>query len=143
MSCVKTWREFHDLGDVAVLIRELDLRTVAEAESILAQYYDLARYPAKARYLLEELIGGSLIQSLSQPQLPDRVSRASQVSELHLGVLARQNHAIRAALERCQYSVARSGVWRTHLLWFAAVGISMSIPGHNFVDAPANPLRAR
>jgi hypothetical protein len=49
--------EFHDLGDVGVLVRELSLKSVAEAESILSQYYDSARYPAKARYLLEELIG--------------------------------------------------------------------------------------
>ena len=59
MKCLamRLGEEFQDLADVAVLVRELGLRTVAEAESILGQYYDLARYPAKTRYVLEELIG--------------------------------------------------------------------------------------
>ena len=59
MKCLalRLGEEFQDLGDVAILVRELGLRTVGEAESILGQYYDLTRYPAKARYLLEELIG--------------------------------------------------------------------------------------
>ena len=61
MKCLalRLGEEFHDLGDVAVLIRELRLRTVAGAEYILGQYYDLARYPAKTRYVLEELIGAT------------------------------------------------------------------------------------
>ena len=59
MKCLamRLGEEFQDLADVAVLVRALGLRTVAEAESILGQYYDLARYPAKTRYVLEELIG--------------------------------------------------------------------------------------
>ncbi len=58
MKCLalRLGEEFHDLQDVAVLVRELGLRSIEEAESILGQYYDLARYPAKARYVLEELI---------------------------------------------------------------------------------------
>ena len=58
MKCLalRLGEEFHDLEDVAVLVRELGLRTVAEAESILGQYYDLGRYPAKTRYVLEELM---------------------------------------------------------------------------------------
>ncbi|MSV32087.1 MAG: hypothetical protein EXQ57_06160 [Bryobacterales bacterium] len=61
MKCLalRLGEEFQDLQDVAVLVRELGLRTVAEAESILGQYYDLARYPAKTRYVLEELMGAS------------------------------------------------------------------------------------
>jgi hypothetical protein len=61
MKCLalRLGEEFHDLGDVAILIRELGLRTLAEAESILGQYYDLARYPAKARYVLEELMSAT------------------------------------------------------------------------------------
>lgn len=60
MKCLamRLGEEFRDLDDIAVLVRELGLRTVAAAESILGQYYDLARYPAKARYVLEELIDG-------------------------------------------------------------------------------------
>ncbi|MBI4904676.1 MAG: hypothetical protein HY820_13630 [Acidobacteria bacterium] len=62
MKCLalRLGEEFQDLQDVAVLVRELGLRTVAEAESILGQYYDLARYPAKTRYVLEELLGGGI-----------------------------------------------------------------------------------
>ena len=60
MKCLalRLGEEFQDLGDVTVLVRELGLRTVGEAEAILSQYYDLARYPAKTRYLLDELLGG-------------------------------------------------------------------------------------
>jgi hypothetical protein len=58
MKCLalRLGEEFQDLADVTILVRELGLRSIAEAESILGQYYDLARYPAKARYVLEELI---------------------------------------------------------------------------------------
>jgi hypothetical protein len=58
MKCLalRLGEEFQDLGDVAILIRELGLTTLAETESILGQYYDLARYPAKTRYVLEELM---------------------------------------------------------------------------------------
>jgi hypothetical protein len=58
MKCLamRLGEQFQDLNDVAVLARELGLHTVAEAESILGQYYSLDRYPAKARYLLEELL---------------------------------------------------------------------------------------
>jgi hypothetical protein len=61
MKCLalRLGEEFQDLGDVSVLVRELGLRSVAEAESILGQYYDLARYPAKTRYVLEELMAAS------------------------------------------------------------------------------------
>ena len=61
MKCLalRFGEEFQDLGDVAILVRELGVRTVAEAEAILEQYYDLARYPAKTRYVLEELLGAS------------------------------------------------------------------------------------
>ena len=58
MKCLalRLGEEFQDLQDVAVLVRVLGLRTVAEAEFILGQYYDLAQYPAKTRYVLEELL---------------------------------------------------------------------------------------
>ncbi len=58
MKCLalRLGEEFQDLQDVTFLVRELGLRSVAEAESILSQYYELARYPAKARYVLEELL---------------------------------------------------------------------------------------
>jgi hypothetical protein len=58
MKCLalRLGEEFHDYEDVRVLIRELGLRTVAEAETILSRYYVLERYPARARYVLEELM---------------------------------------------------------------------------------------
>jgi hypothetical protein len=49
--------EFQDPDDAGVLVRALGLRTVSAAESILSRYYPLERYPAKTRYVLEELIG--------------------------------------------------------------------------------------
>ena len=61
MKCLalRLGEEFQDFADVAFLIRELGLRTLAEAEFILGQYYDLAQYPAKARYVLEELMSAA------------------------------------------------------------------------------------
>jgi hypothetical protein len=48
--------EFQDLDDTRVLLRTLNLKTMAEAEAILGRYYALDRYPAPARYVLEELL---------------------------------------------------------------------------------------
>jgi hypothetical protein len=48
--------EFQDLDDIKTLIHALGLRTVAEAERLLGNYYPADRYPAKARYILEELL---------------------------------------------------------------------------------------
>ena len=61
MKCLalRLGEELQDLDDVIVLVRELGLRTVAQAKFILDQYSALDRYPAKTRYLLEELIGAS------------------------------------------------------------------------------------
>jgi hypothetical protein len=61
MKCLamRLGEEFQDVGDIAVLIRELGIRTLAEAESVLGQYYDAGRYPAKTRYVLEELLDAS------------------------------------------------------------------------------------
>lgn len=58
MKCLalRLGEEFQDLADVGVLIRALKIGSVAEAERILERYYPLDRYPAKARYILEELI---------------------------------------------------------------------------------------
>ena len=48
--------KFQDLSDVKVLLQALDLRTPADAMAILARYYALDRYPARARYILDELL---------------------------------------------------------------------------------------
>jgi hypothetical protein len=62
MKCLalRLGEEFQDLDDVKVLVGVLGLRTVADAELILGRYYALERYPAKTRYVLEELIGEDL-----------------------------------------------------------------------------------
>ena len=59
MKCLamRLGTEFQDLDDVKVLVGFLGLKTMGEADLILGQYYALERYPAKARYVLEELIG--------------------------------------------------------------------------------------
>ncbi len=59
MKCLafRLGEEFQDFADIEVLIRVLGLATVAEAETILSRYYALDCYPARARYVLEELLG--------------------------------------------------------------------------------------
>jgi len=59
MKCLamRLGEEFQDLDDVKVLIGFLGLKTMAEADLILGRHYALERYPAKARYVLEDLIG--------------------------------------------------------------------------------------
>ena len=61
MKCLamRLGEEFQDRNDVAVLVSMLGLRGLEDAERVLARYYPLDRYPAKARYVLEELLGGS------------------------------------------------------------------------------------
>jgi hypothetical protein len=60
MKCMamRLGEEFQDRGDVAVLLKILALRGMVDAESVLARYYPLDRYPARARYVLEELLEG-------------------------------------------------------------------------------------
>jgi len=60
MKCLsmRLGEEFHDREDVAALLKILGLRRVAEAEIALGRYYPLERYPARARYVLEELLPG-------------------------------------------------------------------------------------
>jgi hypothetical protein len=48
--------EFQDRDDVAVLIQALGFTRFEQAEAVLARYFPLERYPAKARYILEELL---------------------------------------------------------------------------------------
>jgi hypothetical protein len=58
MKCMamRLAEEFQDRSDVAVLLKILGLRRMVAAESVLARYYPLDRYPARARYVLEELL---------------------------------------------------------------------------------------
>jgi hypothetical protein len=59
MKCLalRLGEEFQDIEDVRLLIGVLGLRKVSDVERILERYYPLERYPAKTRYILEELIG--------------------------------------------------------------------------------------
>jgi hypothetical protein len=63
MKCLamRLGEEFQDRDDVAVLVKILGLRNVKAAEAALARYYPLERYPAKARYVLEELLESGTI----------------------------------------------------------------------------------
>jgi hypothetical protein len=58
MKClaIRLGEEYRDRDDILVLLRALNLRSVAEVEPVLARYYPLERYPAKARYVLEDLL---------------------------------------------------------------------------------------
>jgi hypothetical protein len=58
MKCLamRLGEEFQDLHDIKTLIGALKLKTVAEAEAVLSRYYAADRYPARARYVLEELL---------------------------------------------------------------------------------------
>jgi hypothetical protein len=58
MKCLalRIGEEFQDVGDVRVLIGMLGITSLAQAEEILVKYYALERYPARARYVLEELL---------------------------------------------------------------------------------------
>jgi hypothetical protein len=64
MKCLamRLGEEFRDREDVATLLKMLDLRRVADAEAALGRYYPLDRYPVRARYVLEDLLGGPSIE---------------------------------------------------------------------------------
>jgi hypothetical protein len=49
--------EFHDEEDVRFLLRLLDVRSYDQALEIITKYYPLERFPPKALYALEELLG--------------------------------------------------------------------------------------
>lgn len=58
MKCLamRLGEEFHDVDDIRTLVHVLGLASVAQAESVIAKYYPLDRFPARARYALEELL---------------------------------------------------------------------------------------
>ena len=60
MKClaIRLGEEYRDREDIVVLLNLLGLRRVADVESLLSRYYPIERYPAKARYILEELLEG-------------------------------------------------------------------------------------
>lgn len=67
MKCMamRLGEEFQGRNDVAVLLRSSGIRNMANAEAALAGYYPLDRYPARARHVLEELIGNPLDSPVS------------------------------------------------------------------------------
>jgi hypothetical protein len=58
MKCLamRLGEEFQDRNDVAFLLQILKIRRLEDAEDVLARYYPLDRYPARAHYVLDELI---------------------------------------------------------------------------------------
>jgi hypothetical protein len=59
MKCLamRIGAEFHDEEDVRFLLRLLDVRSYGRALEIIRKYYPLERFPQKALYALEELLG--------------------------------------------------------------------------------------
>jgi len=57
MKCLamRLGEELQDRSDVAFLLKILKIERLEDAEEVLQRYYPLERYPAKARYVLEEL----------------------------------------------------------------------------------------
>ena len=60
MKCLalRLGEEFHDLDDVRFLLRLLNVTTASNARAIITQYYPAERFPPKAMFALEELLGG-------------------------------------------------------------------------------------
>jgi len=60
MKCLalRLGEEFHDLEDVRFLLRLLNITQPAEAHAIIGRFYPLERFPPKAMFALEELLGG-------------------------------------------------------------------------------------
>ena len=59
MKCaaLRLGEAFHDLDDVRFLLRDLNVRTTAEAMGIVTRYFDETQLPPKTRLALEELLG--------------------------------------------------------------------------------------
>lgn len=59
MKCLamRIGAEFHDEEDVRFLLRLLDVRSYDRALEIITKYYPLERFPQKALYALDELLG--------------------------------------------------------------------------------------
>jgi hypothetical protein len=59
MKCLamRLGEDYRDVDDVAVLLKSLNIRRVEDAEAALERYYPLDRYPVRARYVLEDLLG--------------------------------------------------------------------------------------
>ena len=60
MKCLalRLGEEFHDLDDVRFLLRLLNIKNASTARAIVTRYYPADRFPPKAIFVLEELLGG-------------------------------------------------------------------------------------
>jgi hypothetical protein len=58
MKCLalRIGAEFHDEDDVRYLLRNLDIRSYADALKVIEKYYPLERFPQKTLYALAELL---------------------------------------------------------------------------------------
>lgn len=58
MKCLsmRIGAEFHDEEDIRYLLRHLEIRTYADALTIIKKYYPLERFPQKTLYALAELL---------------------------------------------------------------------------------------
>ena len=61
MKCLamRLGEEFQDRADVVLLLKTVGVRNMQVVETILARYYSLDRFPARALYVLEELLSES------------------------------------------------------------------------------------
>ena len=59
MKCLafRLGAEFHDEADVRYLLRYLNIERYATALGVIARYYPKERFPQKAFYALEEILG--------------------------------------------------------------------------------------
>ncbi len=60
MKCLalRLGEEFHDLDDVRFLLRLLNITKASTARDIITRYYPADRFPPKAMFALDELLGG-------------------------------------------------------------------------------------
>ena len=60
MKCLamRIGEEFHELGDIRYLLRNIDVRSYKQAREIIGRYYPVEQFPQKTLYALEELLAG-------------------------------------------------------------------------------------
>jgi hypothetical protein len=58
MKCLafRIGSEFHDEDDIRYLLRHLDIRSVEQAQTVIARYYPLEKFPQKTLYALAEIL---------------------------------------------------------------------------------------
>jgi len=58
MKCLsmRIGEEFSDIRDVAFLLRYLNIETLEHAITTISHYYDFKKFPAKTKYVLQDLL---------------------------------------------------------------------------------------